>query len=267
MHLEITAKPIDQFTGEHLYQCIILERHGVLTLCNELPISSGLPSYQKFYWRELPMFVSVRKGMKDSQPIVVRSIPSLVRLKRFDFTNGLRRDELDPPPDGSMVFLGENGELDIGDRGGVSGHIDQFRLSQQGQLPSKIIQASSEIVDDVPQPKTEVLRPRLADFQQKKTDSLLRILLDHDGIWLRTYELVEVRLEALEAFIRPIQLGQGFLHRWHDVYSDHERREPNRRTDSENTEGLRDSLSPSARTFDTVLDAVAKPKKRSTVNG
>ena len=205
------------------------------------------------------VFVPVVKGLEHSEG-VVEGMWTLIRLKKFDDLQSLFGDTLD-------LFAGLSAVPEAflcADREGNLGVVVGGRVrANLGKLPCDHIQRRAHAVSNVARDHAKSGRGRVDDLDPSDIARAIRIAINDKFVWFGPHEEhPDFVLESVKMLLRPLKFEIGSVEWIHEVNYGCERS-----SQAEDPEGLRESLSPSARTFDTVLDAVAKPKKRSTVKG
>jgi hypothetical protein len=150
--------------------------------------------------REHPMLIDGREAIQYPKRVRLESVPSVIRLKRFDNRNGIGQNVLD----GITESSGGN----IANREGRG----TLRTSgmKTGQAPSKLIQAGSKRIDKLSDQKWDFDRDSLALYAHNMAKVFV-IVLARDGVRFWVKDLRKYGIDFIEVMFRPhgfeLQLG------------------------------------------------------------
>lgn len=226
--------------------CIRAQRHLAL----EVDFSSESREAQGCWRRsqncDEAVFVGIVQLVKKNKGATLTLVPSLVWLEPLDVCPEVARDALQTPP--PLVLAGdESGVLSVSDslvdafgetdrETGVEGGIT---WPQESKLPSQTIERRAQVVRYLPDQHRptdwEFLRPTL---DSKTVIIGLRVVLGYfDFIEVLPEEPLNVLLETYDLAVCPLDLTSWPIQTMHEVFSDHERRQPAGRAEAENPEG------------------------------
>lgn len=154
------------------------------------------------------VFVEVTEFIKSPEGMAFKSIPSVIRLKRLDFTEGFVRDSFDLAHESFSALaipLSDNRELRM-----------PRRPLKSSQSPNSLIESSAHVVDGIPSNQTNLLGD-VMELHPNDMHLLFFIVLSGNGISLHwRAEPSDFGIKGIEVILRPTQLRIGIGHARHE---------------------------------------------------
>jgi hypothetical protein len=189
--------------GAH-YVAIIESLNSDVLPCSFGKVNQDFPSVG----RNPPVLVEVTHSVEPPQGMSFVGCPSVIRLKRFDLSDGIVRDILDlgcPPLDVPVGLrqMREDRELSA-----VSGEFRNLER-QVRQTPDQLIQGGSHTVERIADDQTRGVRDIVMP-EAKDVPLSFQIIITLKGIWLSFRdEPLKFNIEGVKMYLRPTKFQIG----------------------------------------------------------
>ena len=149
-----------------------------------------------------PVLVDNAHLVEPPQEMVLNGVASMVRLKRFNYTDSLAGNVGSLPFKSSTVGLFQNRKLNT-----LCGLGDL----ESGECPDRLIQCGAEVVEELPNDDAQILGrvPRELDSNEVKLP--FKIIFESNSVRLTLVENTSLFLKKVQVFFRPgeFQIGIG----------------------------------------------------------
>jgi hypothetical protein len=142
------------------------------------------------------VFVDVAKPVELPESMRLEGIPTIVRLKRLDNSNGIRADAISQ----AVESLPTSAIVPLQDRK-LNVLIGEFGVEAR-QLPRQLVETGTETITKVSDRHTNLERD-FSKFYANDVQTIFNIILRHNGIGFIAKKSVEFPIKFVEVSLRP----------------------------------------------------------------
>jgi hypothetical protein len=167
-------------------------------------------------YRDHAMLVAYREGIENPEEVAPPVIPSAVRLYALygvsisvaEITDLLRRSINE-----TSVFMPSDTVLQVDRKLGGLPRLRGFTEIEDGELPSEIVQAAVQVVDNLPDVGTPSRRGGFVNLKYQLVTLCPLVELEGMSIWVSTEEPTNIAIEPLKLLLGTPKLQRRIVER------------------------------------------------------